>query len=188
MRGINIYLVLALSLLAFGCSSLKVRQDYDVSTDFSGLKTFAWKSDKQPKTGDVRVDNPLLDARIRAAVTRSLNAKGFRKTTTGVADFSISYEFQIRRKIGSDSVRTGVGFGLGGGGSFGGVGVSSSGGVREYDEGMLVIDLTAPDSSHLLWRGTGTGQLSDRADPERIIADVEAAVDKILAQFPPQPN
>ncbi len=188
MREFWKHIVLAVALLTLGCSSLQVSQDYDIETDFSGLNTFVWKSANQEKTGDIRVDNPLLDARIRAAVQRALTAKGFRKSPTGAADFTVSYVFQIHTKIRSDNVRTGVGFGFGGSGSFGSVGVSSGGNVREFDEGMLVIDLTDPGGSRLLWRGTAIRPISPRSDPAQITADVDETVNKILAQFPPQPQ
>ena len=185
MRELSKQFFTAAAILVLGCSGLQVSQDYDPKADFSGLGTFAWKSEDQPRTGDIRVDNPLLDARIRAAVERALTDRGFRKVAGGAPDFAVSYAFQIRRKIDSERVRTSIGFGSGGGGSFGGVGVSTGGGVSEYDEGMLVIDLTKPDDSHLLWRGTGTRRISQRSNPEQITAEVDETVDKILSQFPP---
>jgi len=188
MRALRGYIILTVSILVFGCSGLEVGQDYDVNTDLSGLNSFAWKSEQQIKTGDVRVDNPLLDARIRAAVERTLSANGFRKDSGGTPDFAVSYVFQIRKKIGSERVRTSVGFGVGSSGSFGGVGVNTGGGVSEYDEGMLVIDITDPGSGSLLWRGTGTRRMPRRSNPEQLTADVDQTVDRILKQFPPQPK
>ena len=79
MRKLWQHAIPALTLLVIGCSGLEVSQDYDVNTDFSGLKLYAWKSEKQAQTGDIRVDNPLLDARIRAAVDRALTAGGLHK-------------------------------------------------------------------------------------------------------------
>ena len=188
MRLPRYHCLCTLLLLVLGCSGIQVSQDYDLKADFSRLQTFAWKSNSQVNTGDVRVDNPLLDARIRAAVERTLTAKGFRKVPIGDADFTVSYVFQIRRKIASDSVRTNIGFGSGSGGRVGGVSVSSSGGVRETDEGMLIIDLTGHGGSHLLWRGTGIRLISGRSNPNQITAEVHETVEEILAQFPPQPN
>ena len=185
MRARQKYIALSIWLLSLGCSGLQVSQDYDVTADFSGLASFAWKSEVQAKTGDIRVDNPLLDARIRTAVERALTASGYRKVSDAPPDFSIAYVYQIRRKVASDRVRTGVGFGFGSSGSFGSVGVSSGGGVSEIDEGMLVIDITDPDDGDLLWRGTGIRPLSRRSNPEQITADIDQTVDKILAQFPP---
>ena len=185
MRELRNHIVLIVSLLALGCSGLEISQDFDPATDFSGLMSFAWQSKVQEQTGDIRVDNPLLDARIRAAVERVLNAKGFRKVADGTPDFTVSYVFQIRRKIESERVRTSIGFGSVGGGGFGGVGVGTGGGVSEIDEGMLVIDIIAPGGGSLLWRGTGTRRMPRHSNPEQITADVDQTVDGILAQFPP---
>ena len=178
--------VLIFSLSLLSCSGLQVSQDYDRNTDFSNLRSFAWKTESQAKTGEVRVDNPLLDRRIRAAVNRNLTAAGFVEIPNGTPDFVVSYAFQIRTRIGSDGVRTSIGFGSGGGGSFGGVGVSSSGGVNQYEEGTLVIDLTSVEGGDLLWRGSGTRRLPRASNPEQITATVDQSVDRILAQFPPQ--
>ena len=180
--------ILASLLLVLGCAGIEVSQDFDENASFAGLKTFAWQSENQAKTGDIRVDNPLLDARIRAAVQRDLIAKGFRKGAAGTVDFTVSYVFQIRRSIGSNRVRTGVGIGFGGSGSIGTVGVSKGSGVSEHDEGMLVIDINTPDSRKLLWRGTGIRRMSRGSDPDKITAEVDETVGKILAQFPPQPQ
>ncbi len=62
-------IVLTLFGFIWGCHSIQVSQDYDSSKDFSSLKTYEWQAKSQPKTGDIRVDNPLLDARIRSAIT-----------------------------------------------------------------------------------------------------------------------
>ena len=60
-------LVLALTL---ACSSLRVNVDYDPEEDFSTYRTYTWFPAEQRQQGDYRVDNPLLDGRIRDAVDR----------------------------------------------------------------------------------------------------------------------
>ena len=63
MRIYNTYLGLVTLFLItqlWGCSSIQVSQDYDLSRDFSTLKTYAWQIESQPTTGDIRVDNSLL--------------------------------------------------------------------------------------------------------------------------------
>lgn len=179
-------LLLALFAMILGCSGITVSQDYDETLDFTGLKTFNWKAATQKKTGDVRVDNPLLDSRIRTAVNRSLSEKGYQKVSQGAPQFYLVYQYSIRSKVGSDEVQTGVGIGFGGSGRRGTVGVSSGGGVSQYDEGMLVIDIIAAGSENLLWRGTGVRRLRTESGPEEITQDVNEIVEKILAQFPPQ--
>ncbi len=181
-------IVLTLFGFIWGCHSIQVSQDYDSSKDFSSLKTYEWQAKSQPKTGDIRVDNPLLDARIRSAINDSLSKKGYQKITQGRPDFNVAYKYQVRSKIESDNVKVGVGFGRGSRGRYGGIGVESGSNISQYDEGMLVIDLNDASKGDLLWRGTGTARVSQHSKPEEITKGVNEAVEKILSQFPPLPK
>jgi len=187
MRKLKNVMFLTFLTLFMGCSGIEVSQDYDMAADFSNLKTFTWYLVKQKKTGDLRVDNPLLDSRIREAVDRSLSQKGYKRISQGTPNFYVGYKYAILTRIRSERVSTGFGFGFGGSGSFGGIGIGTGSDVREYDEGMLVIDITDAKNRKLLWRGTGTRRVSRHSDPERITKEVNENVDKILAQFPPKP-
>ena len=188
MRNYRLVIILTVLIVVIGCSGIQVSQDYDLSRDFSGLKTYDWQSGTQQKTGDVRVDNPLLDARIRKAVARSLLEKGYQRIVHGTPDFYVAYQYSIRSKIRSDSVRTGAVFGVGSYGRHGGFDVSTGSDIREYDEGMLVIDIIGAGSGDLMWRGTSTGYVSQHSAPEKTTKNVNETVEKILAQFPPQPK
>ena len=173
-------------MLVAGCSSVRVSQDYDPSANLAALKTYAWRSDTQAPTGDIRVDNPLLDARIRTAVERDLTAKGLQKKTDGIPDCYIVYQYTIQRKIDSDRPQTGIGFGFGSFGSRAGVGFSTGTAVSEYDEGLLVIDLLDARDNDLLWRGSGSRRVDQHWDPARTTQRINEMVDKIMAQFVPQ--
>lgn len=181
-------IVCCVSALIFGCSAVQVSQDYDTSRTFSGLRTYAWKTVERKKTGDVRRDNPLLHNRIRTAVEQSLAVRGFKKISKDRPDFFVDYQYTIRSKIESDDVRTGVGFGVGRSGHFGGIGVSTGTNVNEYDQGMLVIDIIEPGTDTLMWRGIGTRRVSVHSKPEKITQNVHEMVEKILNQFPPAPK
>lgn len=172
------------AVILTGCSTVRVSQDYEPATDFSGLQTYQWLSTAAPQTGDVRVDNPLLDSRFRAAIDRNLTHQGFRKTNDE-PDFYIKYEYRIRQKIQTDNVGTSVGFGIGSYGRYGGVGVGTGSDVRSYDEGLVVVDLLAPDKEKLLWRGTATFRVPEHSDPEKSTEKVNEVIDKTMAQFPP---
>jgi len=187
MQTLKNIILLTFLALFIGCSGIQVSQDYEVAADFSNLKTFTWYLAKQKKTGDLRVDNPLLDSRIRKAVDRSLSQKGYKRISQGTPNFYVGYKYAILTRIRSERVSTGFGFGFGGSGSFGSIGIGTGSDVREYDEGMLVIDITDAKNRKLLWRGTGTRRVSRHSDPERITKEVNENVDKILAQFPPKP-
>lgn len=186
LRLVTIFILNLIMAILAGCSSVKVSQDYNTAQDFNGYKRYAWQHETQAKTGDVRIDNPFLDERIRQAVDRTLAERGFQRTDNGPHDFQVRYLYTIRAKIESDDMRTGFGFGVGSRGRYGGISVSSGTSVNEYDEGMLVIDIVESQSDALLWRGTGTRRVSDHSDPEKTTKSVNELVEKILGQFPPQ--
>lgn len=177
--------IVAAILAVVGCSGIRVSQDYDPVTDFASLKTFRWAADTQVGTGDARIDNPLRNSRIRSAVERLLQDKGYVLATEKGPSFLVRYQYDLRRQIESDGTAGGFGFGVGSYGRHGGIGIGTGNNVSEYDEGALVIDMVDPDSEALLWRGTGTQRFMEYADPEKTIEDINALVEKILAQFPP---
>jgi hypothetical protein len=179
--------VLAAVLAVAGCSGIKVSQDYEPATDFESLHTFGWMSASQEKTGDPRIDNPLRDARIRAAVKRVLQDKGYETSTTGRPSFLIRYQYRLIGRIGSEGTSGGFGFGIGSYGRHGGIAIGTGSGnrVSEYDEANLVIDFVAPASKALIWRGSGRRRYQEYDDPAKATAAIDTLVEKILAQFPP---
>ncbi|KPJ78555.1 MAG: hypothetical protein AMJ54_02725 [Deltaproteobacteria bacterium SG8_13] len=174
----------AIILLLIGCSSVTVSQDYEIGADFSKYRTFDWVSAEQPRTGDIRVDNPLLDARIRSAVEQTLISKGYRKKIDGQPDMLVAYHLAIRSRIEGDSFNSGFGYGRYP--YWGGAGFETT--IRTYDEGMLVIDLGDAAENRLMWRGTGTRRVTEKADPQKTTRIVNQTVAEILNQFPPRPK
>ena len=63
------------TLFIFGCSGIEVSQDYKPDTNFNNLKTYTWKYINQEKSGDVRIDTPLMDDRIRTITESNLLGK-----------------------------------------------------------------------------------------------------------------
>lgn len=185
MKKILISFILLLSVPLVSCSTIQVSEDFDPSTDFSSLKTFAWQSTEQEKTGDIRIDNPLLDKRIRESVNRSLSEKGFQTSDQSGHDFYVAYKMTIQRRIESDNVSTGIGVGFGTYGRRGGVGISTGGSVNEYDEALIVIDIINAEDNELLWRGTSTSRVSQHSTPEKTTEAINENIEKIMAQFPP---
>jgi hypothetical protein len=185
VNSIRLLPCLLLILAITACSSVKVSQDYDLGKSLPVLKTYRWQSAVQAKTGDVRVDNPLLNKRIREAVDRVLAQKGFEKAAEGTSDFKVAYQFSINQKIRSDDVHTGFGFGMGSRWGFGGIAIDTGSNVTTYDEGLLVIDFTNAQGD-LLWRGNGTRYLPEHTNPEKSEKIYNELVEKILEQFPPK--
>lgn len=183
-------LILAAALMS-GCSTVSTSSDYVRGTNFSNLKTYDWVSELQPVSGDIRVDNKLVDSRIRKAVENTLAAKGFVKSTSGKPDFLVSYHAAIEGKLDvttlstpyqTPSTRDILN------GSFNS-GVLAYGGsqtfVSQYEEGSVFIDIVDPKSNSLIWRGTGKATVLEKATPEKREARINEGVSEILSEFPP---
>lgn len=173
------------AVFMFGCSSLEVSQDYNPDYDFSNLKTYAWKFENQEKTGDMRIDSQLMDDRIRKATEEKLRGKGFVKSSGNPPDFQIVYKYSISTKIYSNPVSTGIGYGYGYYGNHGVIGIRTGTEIREYDEGLLIIDFLKPDSDIVLWRGNSTRVVETHSTPEKTIQKIDQTIGEMLAQFPP---
>lgn len=172
-------------LAVMGCSGIQVGQDYDPATPMDTLGNFRWSTDAQAKTGDPRIDNPLRDTRIRTAVERVLTEKGFTRSTGDAPTFVIRYQYVLRQRVESSGTSSGIGFGIGRYGRHGGIAIGTGDTIRQYDEGMLVVDFLVPDSDQLLWRGTGTQRFRQYDDPTKTSRDINRLVEAVLKQFPP---
>lgn len=192
MNRITTLTVAALTLLVYGCSGIEVKQDYDTAADFASLNRYAWMPDDEDAAAGGQVENSeLINRRIREAVNTTLVARGYRKTTGANADFLVGYQYKVREKTDRrDRSRTGVGFGVGTGshGSFGsiGIGIGLGGRDREYDEGVLTIDVVTPDGKKLIWRGMAEQRLVWNNDPRKTTERINKVVRAVLEQFPPR--
>jgi len=180
--------ILLAAVLAAGCASQQAGYDYDDAVDFGKLRRWAWLPEPREKpSADARLDSPLLRKRIEAAVSRTLEARGFEQTQAQAADFEVGYIVTVEKKISSSGISSSIGFGRYSGGS--GFGISFGGPAtqpREYEEGTLIIDIKARDSGKLVWRGSSTRGLGQAASPEESEKVVNSVVEEILANFPPK--
>lgn len=181
MKGNLLLSVLALAAVS-GCASLTVRRDYDAEHDFASFKTYTWQHEVQPETGNPRIDNSLLDDRIRRAVNNTLAGKGFRQVDRSDADFLVAYFRDYRSRITGGSWNVGVG--RSGYGRYGSVGYGSD--ISEYDESILTLDILSPEDERTIWRGVGIRTTYEGSSPDKITRIVNKAVSKILKKFPPR--
>jgi hypothetical protein len=172
----------ASALLLAGCSSVSVTRDYDDSADFTILKTFAWQHATQPEIGNPRIDNDLMDDRVRSAVDVQLAEKEFMLVPKEEADFLVAYFFEYQQRIGGSSVSMSAG--RSSYGRYGGVGYNTS--VSDYEEGYLTIDIIDPASSKNIWRGVGRRTTYEGSSPKKMTKIVNTAVSRILGKFPPK--
>ena len=174
--------ILFLVPLIGACVSLKVSQDYDPSTDFGSLRTWAWMPGPQPKTGDLRADSPLIDARVRTAIDSTLTARGYVSAAEAMPDFLVGYHLSLEQKLDVRTVDSYYGYGRYN--RWGGVGAQTY--VNEYDEGTIIIDIADARAQQLIWRGWGSRRVSRNPSPEKTTEVINSTVTQILSQVPPR--
>ncbi|MCB2146502.1 MAG: DUF4136 domain-containing protein [Deltaproteobacteria bacterium] len=182
MRPLILYPLMVVVLALTGCTSVQVSQDYDPHADMSRYGTWQWRDPVQAATGDIRVDNPLLDKRIRHAVENHLASRNLNHSP-GKPDLYLTYHLTIEQKIQSDTYYSTMGLGGFYHPWYGGVGTETR--ILQFDESRLTIDIQSANTGDLLWRGVGTYRLRTYKTPEEAAAAAQQTVDKILFQFPP---
>ena len=168
--------IFSISIFLISCSSITVNQDYDPAFDFSKLKTYGFI----PIPGDAGIDQ-LSANKLDTAIKNELTAKGY--TIAEKPDFGVAIMFSQKTKTNIQSYGYGYGYG-----AWGRPGMYGMGGVdvTQYQQGTLIIDIIDMSDQKLVWRGTGSGVMSDSPSVEERTQNVNNAVNQILAQFPPE--
>ncbi len=162
MKAISL-LALAVGATLMGCASTQVTTDWDRNTQFASYHTYVWMDTPRMQAMQQAT---LFDRRLRAAVEEQLAAKGMQKSdTNGAADLLIVYHAGVQDKVDVQSW-----------GYFG-----RRVDVREYQQGMLVIDVVDARTRSLVWRATAKDEVGD-ADPSS--EKIAKAVQKMFAGFP----
>jgi hypothetical protein len=163
-------------VLATGaCSAVRVSTDYDPAADLGALRTYEWKPKPEGERGDPRVDNSLMEARVRRAVDRELRTRGFTEDATD-PDFRVGYDVVLEQRTAIRSAPVWYGpWSWGYAETYSG----------DYERTVLILDFTDPRTGEILWRGTATGNLIADDSPDERERRVRRAVDAILARFPP---
>lgn len=162
----------------FGCASVRVKTDYDRSVDFSGFTTYHWDREHSVPS-DALARDPLLRKRIKNAVDKVLQAKGFVLRDAGPADFSVSIHAGAEERK-SITNRENYGWYDPWRGPYGG-----QIDISYYTQGSLVIDVYGAKTNELAWRGIGEEIVREYSDNEKMEADILKTVTEILKDFPP---
>jgi hypothetical protein len=163
-----------------------VRSDFDREAVFSHYNTFDWiappvRASEEGVQSDPEgpfARNSLLDKRMRAAVNRNLEARGFQYLEGGESDFRLNYHVAFKDKL----VGSGSNFGYFGRYRRGGFSSGFNWSVRQYQEGAIIIDIVDRAEDQLVWRGW---VVSRNPDGNFDAAEIARAVSKILMRFPP---
>ena len=138
--------------------------------------------------------NPLMFRRVKDSIDRSLAARGYTQAEPG--DFAITFTIDERDRIRADDYGYGWGgYGWGGWGGLGWGGWGCCGGfggwgypsvdIYTVTQRSIVIDVYDAKTRAPAWHGVVRREsTSDRVNYSRL----DRAVEKVLAQFPPQPG
>jgi hypothetical protein len=196
-RTTSLLAVVAAIVVLGGCAShFEAIYDHDSSNDFTGYKTFAWVSEHPMEVGNVaRTPHPLLEQEIMVTIESGLGEKGYRLISDlDSADFALALSLGSRQEIKASAYPTMAvgysGYGYpshwGGWGSpYYGVGMSTGSNVRQYDKGMLAMDVFDVEERRPVWHGVATKSIKE-SDIKDMDGTIQAAVDAILEGFPPE--
>ena len=146
-----------------------VHTDYDKHAMFGNYHTYSWEK--------VKTTNPLWESRIRDAVDRDLQAKGWQKVESG-GDVALMAVGSSQNQQEYQTFYDGLG-----GWRWGGFGETTTT-VENYRVGSLVVDMYDARNKQLIWRGVASETLSNK--PEKNEKTLDKAVDKMLKDFPPK--
>jgi Domain of unknown function (DUF4136) len=189
-RTVMRLLPLAAALLLTACAyGPQVRTDYDAAANFHGYRTYSWVEQAVPQGM-----NPLMFARVRASIDRSLAARGYMPGNPG--DFAVSFTIGERDRLqvydygpyypgwGWGGWGWGGGWGCCWGGGWGGWGPYSNVDIDQYVERSVIIDIFDGPTKRPVWHGVATNRsYSDNVN----YVKMDEAVNAALAKFPPQP-
>jgi len=184
--------VLLFMLLATSCSGLSVMSDYDHDYDFTRQRTYRWAAESHRDSSDVLSANPLLKNRVQSAIERELAARGFFAASGSApaaldveAHAYVSEKSMIRHEPAPFYPRV---YWRGRGlryypwfDPFDAVPV-----VYQYDEFLLLIDMTDRTGMRMVWNGSARGLLKRYRTGEAMQRDIDFAVSEIFSDFPLQ--
>jgi hypothetical protein len=173
--------VALLILLGTGCgvlpggSHIKVQAETLPWVDVSRYRTYAWwAAPLEASRSGYSQTEALLDWRVRKAVDRDLQARGYAPATTGRADFVVAYRLAIS-EASTESFRDYLAYRAEGGGQ--GMGDS----FMDYQRGTLMLTVEDAATRRLAWRAQATAAL-EGGDGRG--SKIDPAVSQMIARFP----
>jgi hypothetical protein len=176
MRLKLMVVLLAAALVPGVATAGDVKTDFDKDYDFGKLKTFSAKI-------GTSWGNPLGEKRVLTEITESLTAKGWKAVPEAEAEALVVLHGAGEKQKSLNTFYSG---GMGGYGyrGFGGMGMgTATTTTTEYLVGTLVTDIFDAKTKALVFRGTGTDEISDK--PEKNQKKLEKITDKMFKNFPP---
>jgi hypothetical protein len=169
-----------------GCSSVKIRTEFDPAAPFASYRSYAWVTSAPGSEQAAPMRDPRVRAQVVAALDREMAKKGLVLTSIDASpDFLVSVLGWSNTQIDVQN----YGYAYGASYAYGPYGPTTVAApvtqVREYTEGTLLLDFVDAKTKKLVWRGTATDTI---ASPESVRASIDEAARKLLEAYPPKPK
>lgn len=149
-----------------------ISYDFDASTNFAALKTYAW-------VRGTPVADEINHKRVVGAIEAQLAQKGLTRTEGPAnADLLVAYHAAFDRDLQVSGFSSGWG-----GYRFAG---SRTGTARTEQilTGTLAIDLISAKEKTIVWRAMATKDIDVNANPEKRGKNIEKTVEKMFKHYP----
>ena len=157
-----------LALLASAVLADHITVDYDHHANFESYNSYSW--------GKVETANSIWNSRVKDAVDKELEAKGWTEVPSGGSVTVGAVETtHIQPQV--DTMYNGFG-----GRRFGGLGDATTT-VENYKIGTLVVQMVDASSKNLIWKASSSSALS--GNPEKNTKNLDKDVQKMFDHFPP---
>lgn len=191
-RGLIVAVAAAVALAGAGAAAkMKIEVKHDKAVDFRPLKTWDWQAERRnpvrasaAEVGDLDAARRMVEPPILSAVERELAKKGYRRDTSGNADFLVAWHVAIGAGLNESLMGQYYGDVTGWGPPSIGGGPTTY--LRIYEQGALVLDIVMPKLKSVVWWGSATAELKRENTPDERAKRIDEAVTKLLAKFPPK--
>ena len=169
-EGLLVLILIIISAVLAGCSNIYgVTHNYDGDINFAQLETYDWA----PVIMQTEADSTTIK-RIQRSVNKNMQAKGYRQSSIS-PDFTIVTVFGNQQRLAEAPDPYMAAYSP-----------YTAPPARHYKECSLVQDLVDADDKYLLWRGSASADLSGIKTPEQIEKTIDAAIEKVMKNFPPE--
>lgn len=139
--------------------------------------SYAWVGAQDVSGSDPVISNEIVHAMIKQSIEGQMTAKGYK-----LASVSDGAQFYVRYYLGTQTETSYMTTSMGGGPGYGwgwggGMGMTTTQPI-ETTQGNAIVDLVQMGTNTLVWRGTMTANLSNKAPTQQGVDQAVATVMK----------
>jgi hypothetical protein len=179
MRRLGVVAAVSALILA-GCATMQVGSYAGRSVDFRPYLTWDWAPADALPTGDPRLDNnAFFTDHLQGAVERHLAMRGYPRAAGTAPDLLVHYHATISQRMAIEAADSRINP------CYGDNCLPPR--VVTWESGTLVLDIVEARTGRLVWRGWAEDSMEGVLDDQdRMEQQIERAVSRIIARFPPR--